>query len=128
MSAILVVDDDEFVLEVLSEMLRFEGYEVATALDGRQAERRIQEAERAFDLVITDIIMPEQEGIETISRLRRAYRHLPIIAISGGGHSGPGAYLDMACQIGANAALTKPFELSDLVSTVTDLLGTSGAR
>ena len=126
MSSILVIDDDEHVLEVISEMLRLEGYAVATASDGKQAEKQFHA--QPFDLVITDIIMPEQEGLETISRLRQQDQHLPIIAISGGGRSGPGTYLSMAEQIGANASLTKPFDLSDLVAAVTDLLGTAGAR
>ncbi|MEM1433034.1 MAG: response regulator [Pseudomonadota bacterium] len=126
MSSILVIDDDEHVLEVISEMLRLEGHSVATAGDGRQAEREFDA--KPFDLVITDIIMPEQEGLETISRFRHKNQHLPIIAISGGGRSGPDTYLSMAEQIGANASLTKPFDLSDLVAAVTDLLGTAGAR
>ena len=126
MSAILLVDDDVHVLDVITEMLKLEGHEVTTAADGREAEAQFRS--EPFDMVITDIIMPEQEGLETISKLRDLSAHLPIIAISGGGRNGPDGYLEMARQIGANASLAKPFELNDLVSTVSDLLGTAGVR
>ena len=68
MSAILVVDDDPQVLEVVGEMLRLEGYDVATAADGREAVAKFRS--QAFDLVITDLIMPEKEGLETIVEMK----------------------------------------------------------
>ncbi|MEM6708221.1 MAG: response regulator [Pseudomonadota bacterium] len=126
MSSILVADDDEHVLDVIAEMLRMAGHDVTTALNGIEVEQRFRDEE--IDLVITDIVMPEQEGLETINNIRQSAEHLPIIAISGGGRVGPGSYLDLARRFGANAALHKPFELDDLVSTVTDLLGTAGVQ
>jgi len=120
MSTILVVDDDTQVLEVMSEMLRLEGHTVAVAENGQQAVEQIRD--HRFDLVITDLIMPEKEGLETIADIRRQHRRMPIIAISGGGRVGPTDYLETARFIGANATLAKPFGRQELISTVSHLL------
>ena len=124
MSAILVVDDDTSVLDVMSEMLRLEGHEVTVAENGRDAVGHV--TAKAFDLVITDLIMPEKEGLETIADIRRASVNMPIIAISGGGRVGPNDYLETARFIGANATLAKPFARRDLITTVDSLLGLAG--
>ena len=116
MSEILVVDDDLAVLDVMSEMLRLEGHEVTVAENGADAVQCVNDAE--FDLVITDLIMPEKEGLETIADIRRSKADLPIIAISGGGRLGPTDYLETARFIGANATLAKPFARQELLSTV----------
>ena len=120
MSSILVVDDDTAVLEVVSEMLRLEGHDVTLAENGADAIREFDS--RAYDLVITDLIMPEKEGLETIADIRRAVDGIPIIAISGGGRAGPSDYLETARFIGANATLAKPFRRQDLLETVAALL------
>ncbi len=120
MSTILVVDDDEAVRDVMSEMLRLEGHEVASAANGQQAVDCV--ATTLFDLVITDLIMPEKEGLETIADIRRQYSDMPIIAISGGGRLGPNDYLETARFIGANATLAKPFARQELLRTVDSLL------
>ena len=119
MSAILVVDDDLAVLDVMSEMLRLEGHDVTVATNGKEAVHH--SAQQPFDLIITDIIMPEKEGLETIADIRRAST-IPIIAISGGGRVGPNDYLETARFIGADATLAKPFAREDLISTVDTLL------
>lgn len=124
MSSILVVDDDAQVLELVSQMLTLEGYSVTAAHNGIEAEDKFENDH--FDLVITDLIMPEREGLETITRLRQSTRLLPIIAISGGGRIGAEDYLESAAQLGANATITKPFNRTDLVSTVSELLATAG--
>ena len=121
MSAILVIDDDASVREVVSEMLRLEGHEVTIAENGREATAML--ADRDFDLVITDLIMPEKEGIETISEIRRTDSRIPIVAISGGGRLGPGDYLETARYIGADATLAKPFARQELLTTIDALLG-----
>ena len=121
MSSILVVDDDAQVLEVMSEMLRLEGHEVTLADNGREAVQCIDAV--PFDLVITDLIMPEKEGLETIADIRRSQDTVPILAISGGGRMGPADYLETAKFIGANATLAKPFARQELISTVDSLLG-----
>ena len=120
MSSILVIDDDASVREVVSEMLRLEGYDVTIAENGRDALPLL--ARHRFDLVITDLIMPEKEGIETISEIRRTYEKIPIVAISGGGRLGPGDYLETARYIGADATLAKPFARQELLATIESLL------
>lgn len=121
MSAILLVDDDASVLDVLSEMLRLEGHRVTVAENGKEAVQCVNNDE--FDLVITDLIMPEKEGLETIADIRRRYAEMPIIAISGGGRLGPNDYLETAKFIGADATLAKPFARAELINTVDALLG-----
>lgn len=120
MSAILVVDDDPQVLEVVGEMLRLEGYDVATAADGREAVAKFRST--AFDLVITDLIMPEKEGLETIVEMKTLRSGVPVIAMSGGGRLGPTDYLETARHIGAAATLAKPFARSELISLVGNVL------
>jgi DNA-binding response OmpR family regulator len=120
MSAILVIDDDASVREVVSEMLRLEGHEVIIAENGRDAVPLL--SARHIDLVITDLIMPEKEGIETISEIRRSDSRIPIIAISGGGRLGPGDYLETARYIGADATLAKPFARQELLAAIDALL------
>ena len=120
MSAILLVDDDTSVLDVMSEMLRLEGHEVTIAENGEQAVECVNRDQ--FDLVITDLIMPEKEGLETIADIRRQFAEIPIIAISGGGRLGPNDYLEPARFIGANATLAKPFARTELIKAVDSLL------
>jgi DNA-binding response OmpR family regulator len=120
MGAILLIDDDPSVREVVSEMLRQAGHAVTIAENGRVAVLRLEE--QTFDLVITDLIMPEQEGIETIAEIRRRDLHMPIVAISGGGRLGPGDYLETARYLGADATLAKPFGRQELIATVDALL------
>ncbi len=120
MSAILVIDDDPAVREVVREMLRGEGHEVSTAENGRQALQAL--AADVFDLVVTDLIMPEQEGIETIAEIRRRDPDIPIVAMSGGGRLGPGDYLETARFLGADATLAKPFGRQELIAIVEKLL------
>lgn len=120
MSAILVIDDDASVREVVSEMLRMEGHDVTIAENGREAIAKL--AGQRFDLIITDLIMPEKEGIETIAEIRRSDAEIRILAISGGGRLGPGDYLETARYIGADATLAKPFARQDLLAAIKPLL------
>ncbi|MFP6815052.1 MAG: response regulator [Pseudomonadales bacterium] len=120
MGSILVVDDDIQILDVMSEMLRLEGHQVAVAENGVRAVEQVRA--EVFDLVITDLIMPEKEGLETIADIRKYRGDLPIIAISGGGRVGPTDYLATARFIGADATLAKPFGREELISTVSELL------
>jgi len=119
-SAILLVDDERQVLDVLSEMLRLEGHNVVTAENGVVALEKMKGD--PFDLVIADIIMPEKEGLETISDIRKRLPEMPILAISGGGRIGPRDYLEAARHIGANATLAKPFARNEFISMVDSLL------
>lgn len=126
MSKILVVDDDSQVLQVVSEMLRIDGHEVVMAANGQQAIDQFEI--EGFDLVVTDIIMPEKEGLETIANLRGRDTYVPIIAISGGGRAGNLDYLETARYIGADGTLAKPFGRQDLLNTVNQVLGDAAAR
>ena len=111
---ILVIDDDQLVLYTLSRILERNGYEVVTATDGRRAMAIFRE-ERP-DVVITDLIMPEQEGIDTIIQIRRERPGVKIIAISGGGRIRNIDFLEMAQSLGASEVLAKPFEVDELLS------------
>ena len=111
---ILVIDDDHLVRYALSKILSSNGYEVVTASDGRRG-MVVLRAEHP-DAVITDIIMPEQEGIDTIIQIRRERPAVKIIAISGGGRIRNIDFLDMAQSLGANEVLAKPFEVDELLS------------
>ena len=120
MARILIVEDDTQMREMLKQMLTREGYEVADAPDGKVALKLFRE--KPADIVITDLIMPEKEGIETIRELRRDFPELKIIAIPGGGHTLPEDYLMLAKGLGANHALSKPLERKELLEAVQSLL------
>ncbi len=113
---ILVIDDDHLVRYTLSKILRAHGHEVCLAADGARGTE-LMSAERP-ELVITDIIMPEQEGFETIVQIRRDCERVKIIAISGGFRSGNLDVLSMAHSLGADDVLAKPFEEDDLMRAV----------
>jgi DNA-binding response OmpR family regulator len=113
---ILVIDDDEAVRYSIHRIMQREGFAVAVAADGREG---LELLDRVFPaLVITDLIMPEMEGLETITELRKRRSELPIIAISGGGRVIRPGYLDFAKKLGASDVLAKPFEPEDLVAAV----------
>ncbi|MBW7852208.1 MAG: response regulator [Rhodospirillales bacterium] len=116
MVKVLVVDDEELVRLTLRQMLESEGHDVLEARNGREAVA-IQNKTPA-DIVLTDIIMPEQEGIETIIQLRRQDPNLRIIAISGGGRMKNLDFLRVAANVGADATLTKPFTTDELVEVI----------
>ncbi len=117
---ILVIDDDEQMRVLLQQAMQWAGFEVATAENGRQGQQLFEE--QPADLIITDLIMPEQEGLETIRMLKRAYPAVKIIAISGGGRIGPEAYLPAAMELGADRIFAKPFDVKELISAVHELL------
>ncbi len=123
MSCILVIDDDEAIRHLYSEVLEREGYEVHTAEDGAVGIRLFEE--HFFDLVVTDIVMPEKEGLETIQALLRMRPGLKILAVSGGGVGNPFCYLAIAKQFGAASALVKPVPIEDLRAEVRRLLATT---
>ena len=97
MARILIIDDDPSFLTMLRHMLESKGYEVISATDGNMGIRMYKE--KGADLVITDIIMPEKEGMETISDLCEENPDVKIIAISGGGSLDPDNFLEMAPYI-----------------------------
>jgi YesN/AraC family two-component response regulator len=116
MAHVLLVDDDQFVVETLSSAITNKGHTLVTARDGKEGIRKF--AEGRFDLVITDIIMPEKEGIETIMEMRRLAPGTRIVAMSGGGRTGNVDFLHMAEKLGATATLTKPIRLAEFYETL----------
>jgi CheY-like chemotaxis protein len=121
MAHILLVDDNADLLKLQSEFLRCSGHHVKTASNGNEAISLTKD--HRFDLVITDLIMPEKEGIETILELRRSYPGIKIIAISGGGRAGARDHLAIAKGVGALHTLAKPFSGPELLEVVTYALG-----
>ncbi len=117
MARILIIDDNSEVLETYRRILEHAGYEIIVATNGKEGIRTFKEEEP--DLVITDIFMPEKEGLETIMELRHNFPDVKIIAISGGGDGmGPENYLKMAKDFGVMSALTKPIEMEALLEEV----------
>ncbi|MFC1735233.1 response regulator transcription factor [Candidatus Hydrogenedentota bacterium] len=121
MSRILVVDDEEQVRSMLKDSLEEAGFEVETAPDGTKATGLFHE--NSFDLMITDMIMPNKDGLDTIMEIRRNFPEVKIIAISGGDNTPPQDYLDLANEFGADLALSKPFRLEELTGAIRGLLG-----
>jgi DNA-binding response OmpR family regulator len=117
---ILVIDDDRAVLHSLAAVLEAEGFNVLMADDGIAGMRVFHQ--RRPDIVVTDIIMPNQEGIETIVQMRRSRPDMKIIAMSGGGRIGNMDFLSIAQGLGANTTLAKPFDPDELTAAVHDLL------
>jgi DNA-binding response OmpR family regulator len=130
----VVVDDDYCMREHLAELLRRAGFDAFMAPDGQKALAIIRGIE-ALDLVVTDVFMPEREGIALIRDLHRGYPGVRILAISGGGaFAGPREYLGAAVALGAHASLEKPFsddvflaKVAALLSSPPEVAGTAPA-
>ncbi|GGF05673.1 response regulator [Aliidongia dinghuensis] len=121
MARILIIDDDPAIRALLSGILEAGGHSVVTARDG-QAGLTAFDGEQV-DLIVCDIVMPEQEGIATISAIRRASATVPILAISGSSTVGRyGSHLDAAALMGANATLPKPLTADAFLEAVERLL------
>jgi DNA-binding NtrC family response regulator len=119
MARILAIDDDEAIRTLLRDVLTREGHEVLLARNGVEALKAF--TADPCELVITDIIMPDKEGIETIVELRRHDPQVPIIALSGAG-TGGFDYLRFAKKLGATHTLAKPVRISDLRQIVAECL------
>ena len=120
MSGILLVEDDKDLREVLKISLSRRGFKVFEAENGKEAIIRFKPS--ITELVVTDLIMPEEDGLKVIMQCREKKPALKIIAISGGGKAGPASYLNLAKALGADAIFSKPFSLNDLISKIEDLL------
>jgi len=121
MANILVVDDNLAFLEIQTEYLRRAGHDVTPATNGIEAMNRIES--HAFDLVITDLIMPDKEGVQVIMEIRKKYPGVKIIAMSGGGRVNAEDYLAIARRLGATRTLSKPFTGEELLSAVSSVVG-----
>ncbi len=125
MAKVLVIEDDFAVRYSLSEALQARGYNVDTANNGVEGIEMCQN--NRYDLIITDLIMPEKDGVETILELKLSMPDLKIVAISGGGKNVD--IMETAYHIGADCALTKPFSITDLYDCVDKVLaGNGGVR
>ena len=121
MVRVLVIDDNPDMRDATRDILEGAGYAVDLASDG--ALGLVLQRARPADIVITDIFMPNQDGIETIARLRSEFPRVKVIAMSGGGELVKGkSYLSVAAEIGADRLLAKPFQPEQLLGAVRELL------
>ena len=124
MTKVLVIDDDAIVRASIVHILEDGGYEVLIAEDGVRGMAMFRSEQP--DLVITDILMPEQEGIQTITEIRSAKPDAKIIAISGSGRFGKLDFLKIAQALGAMDAIPKPFDPDELLTVVKNCLAGRG--
>lgn len=121
MTTILLADDEDLLREGIREILETAGYTVVEARDGQEALDQFQA--QPIDLVITDVVMPNMDGVDFVTRLREGHPDLPILTISGGSRVVSARFgLDSALLSGANASLTKPFTAKQILEKVSQLL------
>jgi DNA-binding response OmpR family regulator len=123
---ILVIDDDEMLRGMLVQTLERAGYEVIEASNGDAGLKLFRT--HPADLVITDLIMPEKEGVETMLELRRDFPALPIIVVSGGARTSGRDYLPIARQLGVRCALAKPFSRQEILEAIRGALTAGSAN
>jgi YesN/AraC family two-component response regulator len=114
---VLIIDDEETIRDFMQSMLSVEGYNTIEASNGIEALRQMKK--HNIDIVITDLVMPEKEGIETIREIKKMYPQCRIIAMSGSVFSN--AYLNMANHLGAEKILKKPFKKQELIDILTNI-------
>lgn len=131
MTRVMIIDDEEDIRIVLKEVLVRAGFDVVVASDGNEGLNMLRE--QAADLVITDIIMPGSDGVETAYDIRMEFPMIKIIVMSGGGNVAPldyepsaiatTAYLASAAAVGADMTITKPFDREELIKVARELTG-----
>lgn len=119
MAKILLVEDDDLVRDMLTQLLERASHEVTSAANGEEATECLKKEEP--DIMITDIIMPKKSGITLISEVKHRHPNLEIIAISGGGRLDPIGYLDLSETLGASVSFEKPIDNTALIMAI-DLL------
>ncbi|MFO7863153.1 MAG: response regulator [Salinivirgaceae bacterium] len=117
---LLIIDDDIFFRELIKDILQDYPVTVHEAANGD--EGLVVMRQEAIKVVVTDIIMPEKEGLESIIEILQKYPGTKIVAVSGGGSAGSSDYLEMAASLGAHATLAKPFEKEELIETLNQLV------
>ena len=117
---ILVVDDDEMIRAFVKELLQINEFKITEAANGKLGLKEFRE--NTPDLVITDIVMPEMEGISFIRELRNHNKDIPIIAMTGNIHGRMEEYLDISSKIGADEVLRKPVKSEDIINTINRLI------
>ena len=119
MAHILIIDDEEEVLKMLKMALERKGHKVTTAYNGIDGIKKYRE--NTPDVIITDIVMPEMEGLEAIKKLRDEFKDVKIIALSGGGFVDPKEYLKLAKLFGAQYTFAKPADLKKISKAIDEL-------
>ena len=125
MAHILIIDDDERIRTLLSRTLENGGHTVAVAHDGKEALRLFDDS---VELVVSDVLMPNMGGLETIHQLRKRSSSIPIISMSAGAQIRPNEYLRVAGAIGANRTIAKPFWDWELLEIISELLSEADAK
>jgi YesN/AraC family two-component response regulator len=120
MALILIIDDEPQIRSMLKLMLERDGYEVVEASDGIEGIRIYRQ--NPADLIITDLIMPNKDGIGMIIDLKKEFPDVKIIAMSGGGLNKPEGYLKGAKKLGAACTLTKPIDRNEMLGAIKDVL------
>jgi CheY-like chemotaxis protein len=120
MPGVLIVEDDKELREMLKLSLLRRNFTVLEAENGKAAITHFKPL--ITDLIVTDLIMPEEDGLKVVIKLRELKPSIKIIAISGGGKVGPGSYLNLAKALGADAIYSKPFSINDLIAKIEQLL------
>ena len=120
MAGILLVEDDHDLRTMLKSSLQKGSHLIIEASDGKEALQKFKSL--LIDLVITDLVMPEQDGIGLIMELKKLKPDIKIIAISGGGKAGPANYLSIAETLGADAVFAKPFSINSFQEKVEEIL------
>lgn len=121
MARILLVDDDDLSRSTVHQMLERAGHQVTSTGNGREGIALVQQT--PFELVITDLIMPDTDGLELIQELNRLTPSVRVLAISGGGRVNANEYLTVARKFGASAVLAKPFSTAELREAIAQALG-----
>jgi len=120
MANILLAEDDELARYAIAKVLRKAGHSVREAVNGSMAFDMV--AQELPDLLITDVVMPDCDGLSLLTDLRKQHSTLPVLVISGGGSNVGGDYLFFAERLGASAILKKPFSNDDLLARIDQLL------
>jgi DNA-binding response OmpR family regulator len=120
MPGVLIVEDDKELREMLKLALLRKNFTVLEAENGKVAITHFKPL--ITDVVVTDLIMPDEDGLKVVIKLRELKPSIKIIAISGGGKVGPGSYLNLAKALGADATYSKPFSINEVVIKIEELL------
>jgi DNA-binding response OmpR family regulator len=117
---VCVIDDDEALRQTITRILHGAGY---ASMDARDGEAGLDIVARTPpDIIVTDIVMPNREGIETIRESKQRFPSIPILAMSGGGRLGPEGFLELALKLGADDCIAKPFRPPELLAKIAHLL------
>jgi DNA-binding NtrC family response regulator len=125
MPVVLLLEDNAAYRALLEEVLSLAGFDVCAVPDGRRVPQILRE--RSVDLVITDLVMPERDGLETMTELHYSHPRLPVIAISGDTPLNTSLYLTLAEKLGASRVLAKPFKMAELIHAAREAIAATAA-